>query len=84
MFGLVQADAYAESLRQVFELIAEYPRSAREREETNPVVRTFPHKAHVILYVADEQGVFVLRVRHAREDWLGDPLGSTLDAGEHP
>jgi len=82
MFGLTQADAYAASLRQAFELIATYPRSARKREEIEPIVRTSPHKAHIILYVADEQGVLVLRIRHAREDWLSDPLGVALETGD--
>ncbi|MGX5711033.1 type II toxin-antitoxin system RelE/ParE family toxin, partial [Brucella lupini] len=45
----------------------------RAREEISPPVRVHPFKAHLIIYQIEVDGtVFVFRVRHAFEDWVGD------------
>ncbi|WP_293827661.1 type II toxin-antitoxin system RelE/ParE family toxin [uncultured Brevundimonas sp.] len=84
MFGLSQADAYVADLHSAFDLIATFPQSGRESRKTEPPVRILPRKAHIILYALDDQDVLILRVRHAREDWLNDPLGHTADTGGEP
>ncbi|MFC3580435.1 type II toxin-antitoxin system RelE/ParE family toxin [Sphingomonas hylomeconis] len=69
-FGLAQADRYHAGLEKVFAFLGEYPRAARLRLEIRPPVRAYPHKAHLIVYELDaDDGVLILRVRHAREDW---------------
>ncbi|WP_087120473.1 type II toxin-antitoxin system RelE/ParE family toxin [Brevundimonas sp. SH203] len=62
MFGLRQADAYVASLQDTLDLIATYPKSNRERDDTAPPVRVHPHRAHVIVYALNDQGVLVLRI----------------------
>ncbi|MEM1132935.1 MAG: type II toxin-antitoxin system RelE/ParE family toxin [Pseudomonadota bacterium] len=77
-FGVAQADAYHASLERSFDFLAENPRAAREREELSPAFRAHPHKAHVILYRVEERGIFIVRVRHAREDWVSRPIDDAV------
>ena len=73
-FGLLQADAYHEGLGVVFAFLADYPHAARLREDILPPVRVHPYKAHLVIYDIGDQGeVIILRVRHAREDWISSP-----------
>ncbi|CCW19223.1 ParE toxin protein [Sphingobium indicum BiD32] len=70
-FGIEQALAYRDGLTNCFTFLAEHPKSARLRHELNPPVRARRFRSHLIFY--DEQsdgGIFILRVRHCREDWL--------------
>ncbi|MEZ5825479.1 MAG: type II toxin-antitoxin system RelE/ParE family toxin [Geminicoccaceae bacterium] len=69
-FGLEQADRYHDHLTGLFEMLSDNPRMARERHELSPPVRIHPGKAHIIVYIVDEQGdILILRVRHGRENW---------------
>ncbi|OCJ04735.1 plasmid stabilization protein ParE [Rhizobium sp. AC27/96] len=74
MFGLAQARRYHDELFAVLDLIAESPRMAREREEISPPVRIHPFKAHLVVYrIEESSAIFVIRIRHGHEDWIGDP-----------
>ncbi|WP_341871205.1 type II toxin-antitoxin system RelE/ParE family toxin [Stappia indica] len=43
---------------------------ARERGEISPPVRIHPFKAHLVVYVMEEDGgILVVRIRHGHEDW---------------
>lgn len=77
LFGLDQAARYHERVKQALDLIAHSPGIARERREFTPPVRVHPCGSHVILYLVRPDGdVLVLRVRHAREDWLREDWAS--------
>jgi toxin ParE1/3/4 len=80
-FGPRQADRYQDELTAAFQQLAAFPGLARLRSEHQPPVRILPHKAHVIVYEEEADGVLVLRVRHGHEDWRNDPLGG---AGSEP
>lgn len=69
-FGVDQALAYRDSLMETFEMLARFPRAARERLEIDPPVRAHPHKSHMIIYIIDDDDVLILGVRHGREDWV--------------
>ncbi|WP_316859228.1 type II toxin-antitoxin system RelE/ParE family toxin [uncultured Cohaesibacter sp.] len=72
-FGEDQARRYHGELYEVFDLLAANPRMARERFEITPPVRIHPFKAHLIVYVIEDNGdVLVVRVRHGHEDWAKD------------
>ena len=72
-FGPAQADGYHDGLEATFNFLVEYPRAAREREEIRSPVRIYPYKAHLIVYeLGPNDNVLILRVRHAREDWLSE------------
>jgi toxin ParE1/3/4 len=76
LFGAAQAEACQDRIERTFERLAENPGMARERREIDPPVRVHPCGAHIIVYtVAADGGVLVIRVRHGREDWIGDPGG---------
>jgi toxin ParE1/3/4 len=72
-FGPQVAKRYYDELFAIFELIASNPRMARERHEISPPVRIHPFKAHLVVYqINDDGSIFVIRIRHAHEDWVGD------------
>lgn len=73
-FGLDQAGWYHAALERQFRFLEENPLVARERAEIAPPVRVHPFQAHIIVYILDPVGdVYILRVRHAHEDWLPSP-----------
>jgi len=70
-FGIEQALTYRDGLVRSFEFLAENPKSARLRHEIKPPVRAHRFRSHLIFYdVLPDGGIFILRVRHGREDWL--------------
>ncbi|MFT4027030.1 MAG: type II toxin-antitoxin system RelE/ParE family toxin [Novosphingobium sp.] len=73
-FGVEQALHYRDGLIHTFRFLAEFPRAARERTEIDPPVRAHLYKSHITIYVIDADGVLILRVRHASEDWISDPI----------
>ena len=73
--GPAQADRYQDGLEATFELLGHFPELARERAELTPPLRVHPFGVHMILYLVRSDGsVFVVRVRHEREDWVSEPL----------
>lgn len=72
-FGQARAEAYHDGLLATFAFLARYPRAARLREEITPPVRVHRYRSHLVVYRLDvDETVIVLRIRHGREDWLGD------------
>ena len=72
-FGLRQAEAYHDALAECFTFLAENPYAARERQEITPPVRVHPFGVHLVIYIVDESGTpFIIRVRHAHEDWMDE------------
>ena len=69
LFGFSQADVYAASLKHAVERIGDFPKIGRYRDDVVPPARVIPHKAHVIFYDLEDDGVVVIRIRHAHEDW---------------
>ena len=73
LFGERQANRYNEDLFALFDLISANPRMARARDEVSPPVRIFPFKAHLIVYLVDENDdVLIVRLRHVHENWSDD------------
>jgi toxin ParE1/3/4 len=50
-------------------LIGDNPHIARERMEFNPPVRLHAYRAHMIVYLADDHGVLIVRILYGRQDW---------------
>ena len=72
-FGTHQAERYHDLLEKTFQFLAENPEAARERTEIAPPVRIHPIESHIVIYTLDESGdIFIVRVRHGREDWGRD------------
>ena len=74
--GLAQAERYKARLDQSFQTLSENPKIARLRLEITPPVRVYPTQKHMIVYTIAGNGetVFVLRVRHHRENWKEHPI----------
>ncbi|MFO1105975.1 MAG: type II toxin-antitoxin system RelE/ParE family toxin [Amaricoccus sp.] len=68
-FGPPHADRYLDRLENSLDLLALNPGMARERAELSPPARIHPVGSHIIVYVAQVDGILVVRIRHAREDW---------------
>lgn len=65
------AEAYHDGLHRSFERLALYPGLGPLRTSRGRNVRILPRGSHVILYRASAAGmVTILRVVHARSDWL--------------
>jgi toxin ParE1/3/4 len=72
-FRVQQAERNHDLLERTFQFLAENPEAARERAEITPPVRIHPIESHVVIYTVDESGdIFIVRVRHGREDWRRD------------
>lgn len=69
-FGLEQARRYHRKLFKTFRFLAENPMVAAVRPELKTGIRIHPVESHIVLYKAREQDILILRIRHAREDWL--------------
>lgn len=75
-FGETQAKKYQEKLRRSLNFIEANPPGVRERPELKGgLMRVHPSGVHVIIYTVQGQDVLVIRVRNAREDWIGDLSG---------
>ena len=72
LFGEGQAETYYAGLKDTLDLLANFPRLARERSELHPPMRVHRYQSHIVLYVIDAEGILVVRVRHGREDWDSD------------
>lgn len=72
-FGLAQADSYATGLGRALARLAASPQMARRREELVSRARAYRYKAHMIVYREEDDGIFIIRLPHARSDWINDP-----------
>ena len=79
-YGLAQAERYKAGLDRSFQTLSDNPKIARLRLEITPPVRVYPARKHMIVYTIAENGetVFVLRVRHHRENWKEHPIENML------
>lgn len=69
-WGVSQAERYADGLFALFDLLAEYPEMAREREEFMPPVRIHPSGSHLVIYRLEGQGIEIIRILHAHRGLL--------------
>ncbi|MAX74437.1 type II toxin-antitoxin system RelE/ParE family toxin [Alterinioella nitratireducens] len=76
-WGTAQADRYARNLSALFRTLAEMPGIGREHVEFEPPVRIHPSGPHLVIYRATTDGIEVLRIMGALQNWraalrLGD------------
>lgn len=74
-FGPIQTERYLEEIEAQFEMLASFPMVARLRQELTTPVRAHPHSAHIIVYSVEADGILILRIRSAAENWTATPLG---------
>ena len=72
-FGLIQAQRYHQQLTTTFEFLSDNPQAAPVCEELIPPVRLHPVGSHLVIYQLEaDNSIFIIRVRHAHEDWLNN------------
>lgn len=67
-WGKAQRRLYLNGLNSQFQRLAETPGLAAERCEFEPPVRIHPYQRHLIVYLAEEGGILIVRVLHQRMD----------------
>lgn len=65
-FGETQAEAYANGMTHVFQLLADNPRIGRAADRIALGIRRHEYRSHVILYEEEPNGVLILAVVHGR------------------
>jgi toxin ParE1/3/4 len=63
-FGVVQADAYTNSLESTFDLLFSSPLMGYEYPEVSDGARRHDHQRHAIFYRQREQDIFIIRILH--------------------
>jgi toxin ParE1/3/4 len=71
-FGEKQTEIYIAGLRNTLAFLAANPRAARLRTEMQRSARIHPYKSHIIMYAIEEDDIFIVRIRHAHEDWVNE------------
>jgi toxin ParE1/3/4 len=65
-WGLKQANRYVDGLVDCFERLARSPGIGRPCDRIRPGYRRMEHEMHVVIYRADQDGVFISRILHQR------------------
>jgi toxin ParE1/3/4 len=68
-FGTGQAERYHAELMATLIMLADMPSVGREHREFNPPVRIHFHASHVIVYLANPDGILIVRLLGSRQDW---------------
>jgi toxin ParE1/3/4 len=71
-FGVPEADRYIDGVADAFEMIAQFPMMAMERDEIQPPVRVYRYRSHLIVYRIMNDEVYVTRILHYSMDWVGE------------
>lgn len=69
-FGEAKADAYFLSLRDCLQALAESPELGRPVPQLHAGLLCFRHARHIVFYMKDPQGIFVVRVLHDAMDFI--------------
>ena len=67
-WGKAQRRKYLSGFSDKFSFLAENPFIAAERQEFFPIVRIHQHESHLIVYMIDDIGIFIVRVLHQSVD----------------
>jgi toxin ParE1/3/4 len=65
-----QAETYTRALAADMAFLVQHPQIAPERRETRPPVRLYRSGSHLIIYRVEVSWLHVLRIVHARQNWV--------------
>lgn len=68
-FGIEQARRYRAGVEACFQMLADHPNLGRNVEHLAPGLRRFEHQSHIVFYLPNDQGVFIVRVLHQKADY---------------
>lgn len=66
-----QAERYLAGLGDTLALLCAHPEIARLHQDFTPPARLFPYRSQLVIFIADEAALEVIRVVHMRSDWQG-------------
>lgn len=69
-FGVKQAKIYGDSFEQCFLTLSENPFIGRDVSHIRPSFRRFEHESHLIYYLLRDNGLYIVRVLHNRQNPL--------------
>ena len=67
-FGLTQAQRYLNGMHARFEDLAHQPMPGRVAGQLASNLRRYEYRSHVVFYVAEQEGVLIVRVLHQSMD----------------
>lgn len=67
-FGIEQARRNRDALEDCFRTLADQPKIGRSADAFAPNLRRFEIQSHIVFYLPDDSGVFIVRVLHERMD----------------
>ncbi len=67
-YSVTRANAFIIEVSETLDQLAAYPRMGRSREEIMQGMRSFPVGRYLIFYQPIENGIKVLRLKHAAQD----------------
>ena len=68
-FGIQQARRYRDGLENAFQMLAEDRLRSRTAEELTPHLRRANYESHVIFFMRDKAGIFIVRILHQRMEF---------------
>jgi len=73
-FGVEQGRRYHDGLKRAFQALAEHPTRGRGAAELAPNLRRWKYESHIVFYVAEPQGILIVRVLHQAMDIRRHPM----------
>ncbi len=68
-WSLKQARTYASGMTDLLMLLCDQPEIAPHFGNLTPSVRVYGYRSHLVIFIADDSSVEVIRVVHLRSNW---------------
>jgi toxin ParE1/3/4 len=68
LFGIAQARKYRDGLKSCFVQLADNPALGRSANHLIDGLQRFEHQSHVVFYITEPDGVFIVRILHSSMD----------------
>lgn len=68
-WSLQQARTYAAGMTEVLFLLCEQPEIAPVYGKLTPPIRVHRFRSHLVIFIADDDHIDVIRVVHSRSNW---------------
>jgi toxin ParE1/3/4 len=62
IWGVEQAEVYVRQIRRAVQIVGEYPRRGRARDDIRAGYRKYPARSHFVFYRLVEGGIDVVRI----------------------
>lgn len=69
-WSAAQADQYLNDLNDMLGLLCANPEIAQKYGKFTPPVRIYRYRSHLVIFIADDSLLEVIRVVHGRSNWI--------------